>query len=137
MSALLSRKGGHQKRFASPFLVLTGDPDLPQYSQKLTESNFTDSYLHMIQRTYRVEFETDNKTKQVTAKLPTLNHTADFGDTAEKALANLRKLATGLIELLLDEGKEIPPSDRTEMGGVFLSLSVDVKSGVKRERARK
>ena len=80
----------------------------------------------MVQRTYRVEFETDIKTKQVTAKLPTLNHTADFGDTAEEALANLRKLATGLIELLLDEGKEVPPSDKTEKGGVFLSLSLDV-----------
>ncbi|MBI2358718.1 MAG: type II toxin-antitoxin system HicB family antitoxin [Deltaproteobacteria bacterium] len=76
----------------------------------------------MLQRSYRVEFETDLKTKQVTAKLPTLNHTADFGDTAEKALANLRKLATGLIEVLLEEGKQIPPSDKTEKGRVFLSL---------------
>lgn len=73
----------------------------------------------MLQRSYRVEFETDLKTKQVSAKLPTLNHTADFGDTAEEALANLRKLATGLIEVLLDEGKEIPPSDKTEKGGVL------------------
>ena len=73
----------------------------------------------MLQRTYRVEFETDPTTKQVTAKLPSLNHTADFGDTAEKALSNLRELATGLMEVLLDEGIEIPPSDTTEKGGVF------------------
>ena len=86
----------------------------------------------MVQCTYRVEFETDIKTKQVTAKLPTLNNTADFGDTAEEALGNLRKLAIGLIELLLDEGKEVPPSDKTEKGGVFLSLSLDVKTGAKR-----
>ena len=39
----------------------------------------------MLQRSYQVEFETDSKTKQVTARLPTLNHTADFGDTAEEA----------------------------------------------------
>ena len=71
----------------------------------------------MLQRSYRVEFETDLKTKQVTAKLPTLNNTADFGDTAEEALANLRKLASGLIEVLLDEGKEIPPSDKTKEVG--------------------
>lgn len=77
----------------------------------------------MLQRSYRVEFETDSKTKQVTAKLPTLNYTADFGDTAEEALAYLRKLASGLIEVLLEEGKQIPPSDKTEKGGVFLSLS--------------
>ena len=85
----------------------------------------------MLQRTYRVEFETDPTTKQVTAKLPTLNHTADFGDTAEKALSNLRELATGLMEVLLDEGKEIPPSDTTEKGGVFLSLSANLKTGPK------
>ena len=43
------------------------------------------------------------KTKQVTAKLPTLEWClADFGNTAEKALSNLRELATGLIEILLD-----------------------------------
>ena len=76
-------------------------------------------------------------TKQVTAKLPTLNHTADFGDTAEKALSNLRELATGLIEVLLDEGKEIPPSDTTEKGGVFLSLSLNLKTGPKAKRAKK
>ena len=63
--------------------------------------------------TYRVEFETDPKTKQVTAKLSTLNHTADFGDTAEEALSNMRELATGVIEVILDEGKEVPPSDTT------------------------
>jgi predicted RNase H-like HicB family nuclease len=91
----------------------------------------------MLQRTYRVEFETDPTTKQVTAKLPTLNHTADFGDTAEKALSNLRELATGLIEFLLDEGKEIPPSDTTEKGGVFLSLSLNLKPRPRVKRAKK
>jgi len=89
----------------------------------------------MVQRTYRVEFETDLTTKQVTAKLPTLNHTADFGDTAEEALSNLRELATGLIEVLLDEGKEIPPSDKTDMGGVFLSLSLKAKTRPKDKKA--
>jgi len=62
----------------------------------------------------RVEFETDPKTGLVTAKLPSLNHTADFGNTAEEAVANLRELATGFIEVLLDEGKAIPPSDATD-----------------------
>ena len=91
----------------------------------------------MLQRTYRVEFETDPTTKQVTAKLPTLNHTADFGDTAEEALSNLRELATGLIEVLLDQGKEISPNDTTEKGGVFLSLSLNLKPGSKVKRAKK
>jgi predicted RNase H-like HicB family nuclease len=91
----------------------------------------------MLQRTYKVEFETDSHTKQVTAKLPTLNHTADFGETAEAALANLRELASGLIEVLLDEGKEIPPNDKTEKGGVFLSLSLNVNIRSKAKRARR
>jgi predicted RNase H-like HicB family nuclease len=84
-----------------------------------------------------VEFDTDLTTKQVTAKLPSLNHTADFGDTAEEALANLRKVAIGLIELLLDEGREISPSDKTEKGGVFLSLSLNVKTRPKTKTARR
>jgi len=91
---------------------------------------------HVCYGAYKVEFETDPDTKQVTAKLPALNHTADFGETAEEALANLRELASGLIEVLLDEGKEIPPDDKTENGGVFLSLSSDVKTGAKAKRAR-
>jgi predicted RNase H-like HicB family nuclease len=82
---------------------------------------------------YRVEFETDPKTGQVTAKLPSLNHTADFGDTAEEAVANLRELATGFIEVLLDEGKVIPPSDATEGGGVFLAL--EIREGKRRRKA--
>jgi predicted RNase H-like HicB family nuclease len=90
----------------------------------------------MLQRTYQVEFETDLHTKQVTAKLPSLNHTADFGETAEAALANLRELASGLIEVLLEEGKEIPPSDKTEKGGVFLSLSLNMNIRSKAKRAR-
>jgi predicted RNase H-like HicB family nuclease len=96
-----------------------------------------DNLANMFQRTYRVEFETDPTTKQVTAKLPTLNHTADFGDAAEKALSNLRDLATGFIEVLLNEGKEVPPSDTTEKGGVFMSLSLNLKTGPKAKRAKK
>jgi predicted RNase H-like HicB family nuclease len=95
-----------------------------------------DNLASMLQRTYRVEFETDLTTKQVTAKLPTLNHTADFGDTAEKALSNLRELAFGLIEVLLDEGKEVPRSDTTEKGGVFLSLSLNLKTRPKAKRVK-
>jgi predicted RNase H-like HicB family nuclease len=73
---------------------------------------------------YRVEFETDPTTGQVTAKLPSLNHTADFGDTAEAAVANLRELAAGFIEVLLEGGKAVHRSDATEGGGVFLALEI-------------
>jgi len=91
----------------------------------------------MLQCTYQVEFETDSKTKQVTARLPTLNHTADFGDTAGEALGNLRELATGLIEVLLEEGKEIPASDKTDKEDVFLSLTLDLRTRTKPKRARR
>jgi hypothetical protein len=67
-----------------------------------------------------------------------LNDTADFGDTVEKALSNLRGLATGLIEVLLDEGKQVPPSDTTGKGGVFLFLLLNLKTGPKaNKRAKK
>lgn len=71
---------------------------------------------------YRVVFETDPKSKQVTAKLPSLNNTADFGATAEEALAHLRQLAEGFLEVLRDAGEVFPPSDRAEDGGIYLSL---------------
>lgn len=67
---------------------------------------------------YRVEFETDPKTGQITAKLPSLNHTADFGDTAEEAVANLRVLAAEFIEALLKEGKPAPPATPPTGGSV-------------------
>jgi predicted RNase H-like HicB family nuclease len=73
-------------------------------------------------RWYRVVFETDRKTKRVTAKLPSLNNTADYGTTAEEALANLRDLAQGFLEVLHNADERIPASDQTEAGGVYLSL---------------
>jgi predicted RNase H-like HicB family nuclease len=85
-------------------------------------------------RWYRVVFETDRKTKRVTARLPSLNNTADYGPTAEEALRNLRDLAQGLLEVLRDANERIPPSDRTEAGGVYLSL-LDPPSTRRRARA--
>jgi hypothetical protein len=47
-----------------------------------------------------------------------------------KALINLRKLATGLIEVLLDEGKEVPRSDATGKGGVLTHRQKSSKEGL-------
>lgn len=127
-------QGGRSGR---ELLPNSGVTRLVRLTQGSSADNLSNMLSNMLQRTYRVEFDTDLTTKQVTAKLPTLNHTADFGDTAEEALTNLRELATGLIEVLLDEGKEIPPSDQTEKGGVFLSLSLNVKTRPKANRARR
>lgn len=72
--------------------------------------------------TYKVEFETD-KSGMIVVSLPTLNYTADCGKTVEEALRNLKKLATGFIETLLDEGENPPPSD-IPGSGVYLSIEI-------------
>ena len=84
----------------------------------------------MMRRTYRLLLETDHDTGQVCATLPTLNHTSDFGETAEVALANLRFLAEGLVELLLERGDRVPASDSTDDEGVFPALRVEVPATV-------
>jgi len=61
----------------------------------------------------------------VSATLPTLNHTSDFGDTAEEALSNLRFLAEGFDELLLERGEPIPASESADDGGLLMALHVD------------
>jgi predicted RNase H-like HicB family nuclease len=83
---------------------------------------------------YRVVFETDPNSKRVTAKLPSLNSTADYGATAEEALVNLRQLAQGFLEVLRDTGEVFPPSDSTEAGGIYLSL---VEPAEPRRRAQR
>ncbi len=70
---------------------------------------------------YHVEFETDPETKEIVVSLPSLNYTADSGETVEEALENLSKLATGFVEVLLEHGENIPPSDKLEKG-VYLSF---------------
>jgi predicted RNase H-like HicB family nuclease len=73
--------------------------------------------------TYRVEFETDPQTRSIVVSLPTLNYTADFGETVEEALQRLQRLAEGFLEVLADQGQPIPPSD--PLGeGVYLSLKL-------------
>jgi len=73
--------------------------------------------------TYRVEFETDPQTKTIVVSVPTLNYTADFGDTVEEALERLHVLAQGFLELLAEKGESIPPNDPPDEG-VYLSLKL-------------
>jgi predicted RNase H-like HicB family nuclease len=74
--------------------------------------------------TYRVEFETDPETKHIVVSLPTLNYTADFGSTVEEALTRLHHLAQGFLEVLIEKGEPIPPSDPPGEG-VYLSLKLE------------
>ncbi len=56
---------------------------------------------------YKVEYETDKETGQVTATIPELNYLSDYGDTFAEAEANIREAAIGYLEVLQMEKKEI------------------------------
>ena len=72
---------------------------------------------------YRIEYETDKETGQVTATIPELNHLSSFGDTFAEAEANVREAALGFLEVLAKEKKEIPqPAFHTE--GTYLKLFI-------------
>jgi len=74
--------------------------------------------------TYKVVIETDNETGKIVVSLPTLNYTADFGDTVEEAIANLKKLAIGFIETLRQERIAVPPNDPLTGNDLFLTLEI-------------
>lgn len=57
---------------------------------------------------YKVEYELDKETGQVTATIPELNHISSFGDSFAEAESNIREAALGYMELMLKEHKEIP-----------------------------
>lgn len=72
---------------------------------------------------YRIEYEVDKETTQVTATIPELNHLSSFGDTFAEAEANVREAALGYFEVLLKENKEIPkPAFHTE--GTYLKILI-------------
>ncbi len=72
---------------------------------------------------YKVEYELDKETGQVTATIPELNHISSFGDSFAEAESNIREAALGYMELMLKEHKEIPkPSFHTE--GTYLKIFV-------------
>ena len=72
---------------------------------------------------YKIEYEADKETGQVTATIPELNHTSSFGDSFAEAEAHVREAALGYLEALQKENKEIPkPAFSTE--GTYLKLFV-------------
>ncbi len=75
-------------------------------------------------RIYNVEIHTDEETGQICVELPTLNNVADFGETVEEALENLKKLADFAIECTQEDGEEIPESDEIEAGKTYLSFEI-------------
>ncbi|MEK7621770.1 MAG: type II toxin-antitoxin system HicB family antitoxin [Patescibacteria group bacterium] len=72
---------------------------------------------------YKIEYEADRETGQITATIPELNHISSFGDSFAEAEANVREAALGYLEMLAKENREIPkPAFHTE--GTYLKLLV-------------
>ena len=72
---------------------------------------------------YKIEYESDKQTGQITATIPELNHLSSFGDSFAEAEANIKEAALGYFEVLLKENKEIPkPAFHTE--GTYLKLFI-------------
>lgn len=47
---------------------------------------------------YKIEYEADKKTNQITATIPELNHVSSFGNSFAEAEANVREAALGYLE---------------------------------------
>jgi predicted RNase H-like HicB family nuclease len=72
---------------------------------------------------YKIEYEADKETGQITATIPELNHVSSFGDTFAEAEANVREAALGYFEVLAQQNQEIPkPAFHTE--GTYLKIFV-------------
>jgi predicted RNase H-like HicB family nuclease len=72
---------------------------------------------------YKVEYEADKESGQITATIPELNHVSSFGSSFAEAEANIREAALGYLEVLAKEHKEIPRTAfRTE--GTYLKIFV-------------
>jgi len=72
---------------------------------------------------YKIEYEADKETGQISATIPELNHISSFGDTFAEAEANVREAVLGFLEVLVKENKEIPKQAfRTE--GTYLKIFV-------------
>lgn len=50
---------------------------------------------------YKIEYEADKETGQVTATIPELNHISSFGNTFAEAEASVREAALGYLEVLV------------------------------------
>ena len=76
---------------------------------------------------YKIEYEADKKTGDITATIPELNHISSFGFSFAEAESNVREAALGYLEVLRKENKGIPqPAFHTE--GTYLKILVPSNS---------
>lgn len=72
---------------------------------------------------YKIEYDVDKETGQVTATIPEINHISSFGDTFAEAEANIKEAVAGYLEVIIRDRKEIPkPAFHTE--GTYIKLVV-------------
>ena len=72
---------------------------------------------------YKIEYEVDRETVQVTATIPELNHISSFGNSFAEAESNVREAALGYFEVLTKEQREIPrPAFHTE--GTYIKIFI-------------
>lgn len=89
---------------------------------KLGFNNLTYKYMSK-EFEYKIEYDVDKETGQITATIPELNHVSSFGDTFAEAEANVKEAAVGYLEVIIKERKEIPKSVfHTE--GTYIKLFV-------------
>ena len=70
---------------------------------------------------YKIEYELDQKTGQVMATIPELNHISSFGDSFAEAEANVKEAALGYLEVLQKTNRKVPmPVFHTE--GTYLKI---------------
>ncbi|MFA5831526.1 MAG: type II toxin-antitoxin system HicB family antitoxin [Candidatus Paceibacterota bacterium] len=76
---------------------------------------------------YKIEYEVDKETNQVTATIPELNHLSSFGESFAEAEANIHEAALGYLEVLQKEHKNAPaPVFHTE--GTYLKLFIPLQA---------
>lgn len=76
----------------------------------------------MKEKRYKIEYEVDEETGQISATIPKLNHISSFGDTYEEAEAMVKEAAEGYLEWIEKEKFESinPPMVKTD--GRYLTI---------------
>lgn len=63
---------------------------------------------HVLNRTFRVVITRTEEDDGYMADIPSLNSCMAFGDTVEEAMANLQEALEAYIEVMIEDGVEIP-----------------------------
>lgn len=72
-------------------------------------------------KNYRVIYEFDTETGQVTATMPELNYVSSYGRDFKEAERAIREAAIAYLEALAKEGESLPP-EPTDEEGTFLRI---------------